>query len=739
MRSAHALIPLAVAVAVAVLSGCSCNDRIQSRSPAYDLGIVRTGAGKITSDPGGINCGDTCAARFPTGTVIKLFAAPEHPDGFVGWSGACQGKDVCVLTSDANRTVTATFLNGLYVAKEGNGQVRVEPTGQSCGGGTSNCVGLFDHDTPITLSATAELGYRFDGWTGACTGLGACNLRMDGTKSVGARFLQEGGTSHQLVVNLAGGGGGTVTSSPPGIDCGLICNLPVPQGTQVTLTATPQGSSEFVGWTGACSGANPTCVVTMDASKSVTARFEMPAPCLWARRIGGAGFDNARSLAINASGHLLMSADVQNRTDFGLGPLSAPDGRTISSCSPGASGCSPSNMAVATFNPDGSTRTAWGQGKPTAPLAVMYTTDAQWLPNGDVAVSGAYSGTVDLGDGAQSDGTTNSWGVGYVAAYSVNGAARWIRRLGGLWPMTPGFGALSVDSNGETSVTSYFDEPANFGGSTVHTPDQSVCPSLPTVACSDAFVARYDTSGTLRWVKSFGGDYSEAGQGIVVTPDRVYAVGSFQGSIDFGGGARSGLDDLYIVAYDAAGAYQWDLLGKDDGYSTAWAAAPFPNGDIAVVGEFGGTLNLGNKSVTSSGSNGDGFAARITPTGQVSWLVRFGGQNWDAAYVVAVDEGGNLAVGGNWSGSANFGQGTVNSRNGSTDVFVVKLDGNGNTLFSAVYGGDSTDWIEGLVLDRRGNIIVAGAFEGTIHFGSWASRQSAGYTDIYLACIGPNP
>ena len=76
-----------------------------------------------------------------------------------------------------------------------------------------------------------------------------------------------------LAVLKAGTGQGTVTSAPPGIDCGADCGESYTQGSVVTLTATPAAGSTFTGWSGACTGTG-SCVVTMNAAQSVTATFD---------------------------------------------------------------------------------------------------------------------------------------------------------------------------------------------------------------------------------------------------------------------------------------------------------------------------------------------------------------------------------------------------------------------------------------------------------------------------------
>jgi len=75
-----------------------------------------------------------------------------------------------------------------------------------------------------------------------------------------------------LTVTKGGAGSGTVTSAPAGIACGLDCSETYTHGTSVTLTATPAVGSTFTGWTGACTGTG-SCVVTMNAAKTVTATF----------------------------------------------------------------------------------------------------------------------------------------------------------------------------------------------------------------------------------------------------------------------------------------------------------------------------------------------------------------------------------------------------------------------------------------------------------------------------------
>jgi mannan endo-1,4-beta-mannosidase len=80
-------------------------------------------------------------------------------------------------------------------------------------------------------------------------------------------------TTYGLTVAKAGTGSGTVTSSTGGINCGTACTASYPSGTSVTLSAAAASGAGFAGWSGACVGTSPTCVVSMTAARTVTATF----------------------------------------------------------------------------------------------------------------------------------------------------------------------------------------------------------------------------------------------------------------------------------------------------------------------------------------------------------------------------------------------------------------------------------------------------------------------------------
>ena len=241
--------------------------------PAHTLTVNRLGAGfgTVTSAPTGIDCGATCAGGFDDGVQVTLDQTASPGSVFVGWSGACSGSGGCTVTMDASKSVTATFALAftldVAIAGAGSGSVSSSPPGISC---SSTCSGDFVAGTIVGLTATPSAGSAFAGWSGDCTGTGACNVTMSAARSVTATFVP----TFTLTVSNVGSGGGTVTSTPAGINCGATCSADYATGTMVGLTPTPAGGSTFVGWSGACTGSGG-CLVTMDAAKGVTATFNL--------------------------------------------------------------------------------------------------------------------------------------------------------------------------------------------------------------------------------------------------------------------------------------------------------------------------------------------------------------------------------------------------------------------------------------------------------------------------------
>jgi hypothetical protein len=154
--------------------------------------VVRTGNGTVQDSTGKLKCGNACSVFALNGTTVSLTANPGG-NVFVGWSGACSGKQLTCSTSAKGQTlVWATFAPQftLSVGRSNPGTVIGTPTGNDraldCGGA---CSAKFTQGATVTLTAIPPAGKTFVGWGGACSGTStSCALTINRDTSVQANF-----------------------------------------------------------------------------------------------------------------------------------------------------------------------------------------------------------------------------------------------------------------------------------------------------------------------------------------------------------------------------------------------------------------------------------------------------------------------------------------------------------------------------------------------------------------------
>jgi hypothetical protein len=150
-----------------------------SSGPTHGLTMAVEPVGSGTTDPA------VGTHTYAEDTVVDITATPATGYEFDHWSGACTGTGACSVTMDADKTVTAYFTQ-----VDHDLTIAVDPVGS---GTTNPAAGVhtYAYGSVVNITATPEDGYQFDHWSGACTGTGACQVTMDGDKSVTAHFVPE--------------------------------------------------------------------------------------------------------------------------------------------------------------------------------------------------------------------------------------------------------------------------------------------------------------------------------------------------------------------------------------------------------------------------------------------------------------------------------------------------------------------------------------------------------------------
>jgi hypothetical protein len=342
--------------------------------------------------------------------------------------------------------------------------------------------------------------------------------------------------------------------------------------------------------------------------------------------------------------------------------------------------------------------------------------------SGNVIVAGDFLGSVDFGGGALACVGQEDL---FLAKFSPDGTHVWSQRFGGAKDQIPY--DVIVDGSGNVIVTGEFWGDVDFGGGT-----------FSSAGGSDIFVAKFSSGGSHLWSLQFGNSSLQEGREVAVDPSgNVIVTGHFYETLDFGGGAllSAGMADAFIAKFDPDGNHLWSKRFGDAYSQHSRGVAADASGNIFVAGEFDGTIDLGGGALTSAGSD-DIFAAKFDPDGNHLWSKRFGDADDESLFAAVVDASGNLFLAGDFETSVDLGGGTLTSAD-ANDIYIAKLNANGNHLWSKRFGGTGNDAALDVAVDPSGNAIVTGYFRSSVDFGGGNSHTSAGSNDIFVARFSP--
>ena len=339
--------------------------------------------------------------------------------------------------------------------------------------------------------------------------------------------------------------------------------------------------------------------------------------------------------------------------------------------------------------------------------------------SGNSYVTGGFEGTATFGSTTL---TSNGEEDIFIAKLDSSGNWLWAKKAGGKY-WDEGLG-IAVDASGNIYITGYFDGTTTFGSTT-----------LKSNGGTDIFIAKLDSRGNWLWATKAGGTGDDWGYGIAVdTSGNSYVTGGFDtratASFDSITLTNKGVCNIFVAKLNSSGNWLWV---KNAGVTVANRGldiAVGASGNSYITGYFYGTATFGATTLTSNGYY-DIFVAKLDSSGNWLWVKNAGGTYENEGRGIAVDASGNSYVTGWFEGSSNFGSTTLTS-SGISDIFIAKLDSNGNWLWAKKAGGTDYDGGSGIAVDASGNSYVTGDFEGTATFGA-TTLTSSGDSDIFIA------
>ncbi|WP_147322684.1 hypothetical protein [Emticicia sp. C21] len=216
----------------------------------------------------------------------------------------------------------------------------------------------------------------------------------------------------------------------------------------------------------------------------------------------------------------------------------------------------------------------------------------------------------------------------------------------------------------------------------------------------------------------------------------VYLTGIFFQNLTIGNQtiSNSGGADIFLVKYDKNGNFLWLKKAGASGYDVVEEIEVDESGNIYMTGNFTGTTNFNNLSLTSGGVS-DVFLAKYDTNGEIVWVQKAGGVNSDNGKSLFLGNNGEVYLVGDFSNVASFNNTSITSV-GSTDVFIAKYDTDGVLEWVKSAGGTSDDSVEGVAVDNTGCVYIIGNFNSTMNFGN-TSLTSAGSSDLFIAKYNP--
>ncbi|MDQ3046825.1 MAG: SBBP repeat-containing protein [Bacteroidota bacterium] len=430
----------------------------------------------------------------------------------------------------------------------------------------------------------------------------------------------------------------------------------------------------------------------------------------WAKRAGLYAFDLGYGVGADNAGNVYIAGKYEMNAYFG--------GTYV--------GCAGNHdMYIAKYSPNGTfqwVKTAGGTG---GDYALAVAVDGA----GNSYVTGEIESTAKFGSVSISSNGDNDI---FIAKYSTTGSLLWVKKLGGGTKSDKGFG-ISI-SGSSIYITGKFEGTGNFAGTT-----------LSAAGGKEIFIAKYSTAGVFQWVKKAGGTGND--EGYAVSSDisgNAYVTGYFSGTASFSGTSitSKGGTDVFIAKYNSAGTLLWVKKTGGTANDAGNAIKVDNSGRVFVTGGFRYSSVFGATTLNAQGGNSDIFIARYDSNGNALWAKKAGGSDNDSGRGIAVDANSNTFITGNCGQTAKFGSTTLYGSD-PTELYFASYDVAGNFRWVLKAGGptDASDpdrFIEmglSICTDPAGNVFASGAYRSSTSFGGTTLAPFSTHTEVYVTRI----
>jgi hypothetical protein len=392
---------------------------------------------------------------------------------------------------------------------------------------------------------------------------------------------------------------------------------------------------------------------------------ESPYDLAWTRQIGTTTDDYGQSVAVDGSGNAYISG-------YTYGSLGGPNAGYW-------------DAFLVKYNSSGSL--LWKRQIGTTTTDVSYSVAVDG--SGNAYISGYTYGSL----GEPNAGLFDA----FLAKYDSSGSVLWTRQIG--TTANDESCSVAVDGSGNAYISGW--TYGSLGG--------------PNAGDGDVFLAKYDSSGLLLWTRQIGTTTWDVSQSVAVDGlGNAYISGYTYGSLG-GPNPNPGWTDAFLAKYDSSGLLLWTRQIGTTTWDESYSVAVDGLGNAYISGFTYGSLGGPNAG------GYDAFLAKYDSSGALLWTRQIGTTGHDFSYSVAVDGSGSAYISGWTSGSL----GGPNA--GNYDAFLVKYDSSGSLLWTRQIGTTTDDYSRSVAVDGLGNAYISG-----YTLGSLGGPNAGGY-DAFLA------
>jgi hypothetical protein len=290
---------------------------------------------------------------------------------------------------------------------------------------------------------------------------------------------------------------------------------------------------------------------------------------------------------------------------------------------------------------------------------------------------------------------------------------------------------LTTDPWGNLYVAGLFCKTVDFDGITLSTEMYN----------DDIFLLKYNTDGDIQWAKQFGADYADYPASLCSdSSGNIYFTGRFMGSpfvMDTIVLQGNGDSQMFLCKINPEGKVVWGIGGSQAAGSGGYDLVTDRQGNLYYGASFYGYSFMIDTVTMYSAGDYDFFIAKFNQSGKIQWVRKFGGTKGESIRKMALGPDSSVYITGYYiSPTLEIGNTVLtNSTIYDGNLFLARLDAEGNPLWAKSAEGNSIDWITGLEVDELGCPYICGYYDSfTLTFDTITlNNLEIGENDIFLA------